>query len=806
MKRPSELSSALEKRCFPGGVSGARVSEPWDILRGRCIFKHNTTLERELEESDLTHWAPNCATFSRAREIPIRGVSNPPKPLRSELHPTGIPSEVNRMSKKSRKKLEDDTHMADLAATKCRTAHRKRKFFTLEHPARSLARHLKSWRQLLGESGVQEIFYHTCMFEGSRRKKSQVLICNSEFFLPLRLLCNGTNVCDRTGEPHLKWRPTTSGGKVVQFTTGDEREYPVGFCRAYAACAANILGSSGTFTEVFSGPNAPLSREVCTFLGESLRGARLKTDRGIQNELQRLAQITDAGAAVAGVRRSKEDKKSSRWEQPGSALTPEVLHNRLSMLEASKQPGYGKRQPLIQDGLQSESEHLKEALKLRHPFNSLRALKQDHRRALDRQPISTSELNAARLKELAEWRALSKWSTVEQLQRTHEELACKNAIRLGRKPRTALMTVLGQKYEVEDTAVPTLCLQGMPMGTALVSPFFKSFEVPAHISVKELLSTAPRRRADSIKRVKFMAKQSGHEQAEAIYKKTIKEVSQGTMGGPFTHEELIARHGAYYNVVPSFGLAQGTTESGLPKYRRIDDHTAGHTNLAAFRTQKIEMAMVDYLVVMVKALYDQFHSGIEIGTEDMQGAYRQVPLPDSQVSISITGVYNPTKDMVDLFEIYGQPFGAGHAVPNFYRVAEWAFRLVSRAYSILIDHFFDDFFYVERPACSKVSMFCLQQSFLLLGLTLDPDKSQVPAEVAQVLGVAFNTSALAGERALLVEPKPMRVANFLTMVDHIIHTNCLAPSVAASLLGKFGFLCSTLFGKVVNIPLEQPTV
>ena len=789
MKRSLERDSVRVKgikrkeRCF-------RVFEPWDILRGKCIFRDKSSLESDLGEADLSHWAPNCATFSRAREIPIKGVINAPKPLRNESFPEGIPSEVSQMSKRSKRKLEDDSHMANLAADRCLDTHKRGKHFTLEHPARSLARHLPSWKRLLGTSGVKEFLYHTCMFEGSRRKKQQILICNSEKFSSMGLVCNGTRLCDRTGMPHLRWRPTVSGGKVVQFTTGDEREYPVGFCQSYAKCAAKLLGSNGKFVEVFSGPNAPLSRELSAELGEKLRGSKLKTDKGIRHELQRLADITGNQEDIP---ERPMKQMACSWE-PHS---PEFKANRVSMLEAGRQPSYGKRHQLIPDGLQSESEHLQAAMKLDHPFNSLVSLKEDHRKALEHQPLSETEANFARLKELAKWRSLSQSEDVSKLQCTHEDQASNNAKRLGRKPRTALMSMLGRMYGIEDDAVPSLCLSGMPIvGKALESPFFHEYKVPAAITVEELLRTAPRRRRDAIARVKYMAKLGSKLQAQTIYTKTIKEVTMGTMGGPFPHEDLVQRHGKFYNIIPSFGLEQGVNDKGEPKFRRIDDHTAGHTNLAATRMQKIEMAMVDYLVVMTRALHERFGSSLYIGTEDMQGAYRQIPLPDSQVAISITGVYNPNKDCVDLFEMYGQPFGAGHAVPNFYRLAEWACRLLCRAFSLVIDHFFDDFFYIDRPACCKVSMFCVQQAFSLLGLTLDPEKSQVPAEVSHVLGVAFNLQSLAREKVLGVEPKPLRVSNFLVLVDNILEKNCLPPSVAASLLGKFGFLCSTLFGKL----------
>ena len=57
-----------------------RLFEPWDILSGSDVFLEADRLERECRESDMVHFAPNCATFSRAREIPIKGVRDPPNP------------------------------------------------------------------------------------------------------------------------------------------------------------------------------------------------------------------------------------------------------------------------------------------------------------------------------------------------------------------------------------------------------------------------------------------------------------------------------------------------------------------------------------------------------------------------------------------------------------------------------------------------------------------------------------------------------------------------------------------------------
>ena len=279
----------------------------------------------------LTHFAPNCATFSRAREIPIRNVACPPKPLRSETHPEGIPGEMAKLSKKALKRLKDDTRMAILSAEHCREIHLQGRRFSLEHPGRSIALHLKAWVELMRLPGVYVIFYNTCMFSGSRRKKYQVLITNDSVFKKfIGKLCTGNHVCDRTGLKHLKWRPTVSGGKVIQFQTGDEREYPLGFCQEYAKAAKRCMGSSGSFLEVFSGPNAPLSYAVGESLGASVPGKRIDTKGvGVKTEVQHLAQLMSSSTAPS------PDLKERR--------AVESVVNRVTSVQAERQPGCGKR-------------------------------------------------------------------------------------------------------------------------------------------------------------------------------------------------------------------------------------------------------------------------------------------------------------------------------------------------------------------------------------------------------------------------------------------------------------------------------
>eukprot|EP00434_Breviolum_minutum_P003086 symbB.v1.2.002716.t1/scaffold148.1/size298184/5 len=141
------------------------------------------------------------------------------------------------------------------------------------------------------------------------------------------------------------------------------------------------------------------------------------------------------------------------------------------------------------------------------------------------------------------------------------------------------------------------------LGPAQESPFFTPFDVPPKMTWGEFHSTKRQRSSELIERVKRMSDLlGGQEMAKAIWKKTQKEIDAGSMGPPQTWDEIDELFKGDFQVVPSFGLEQGVDDSGLPKFRRIDDHTAAGNNLVAHRTQKVPMAMVDQVGLMVKSL------------------------------------------------------------------------------------------------------------------------------------------------------------------------------------------------------------
>lgn len=113
----------------------------------------------------------------------------------------------------------------------------------------------------------------------------------------------------------------------------------------------------------------------------------------------------------------------------------------------------------------------------------------------------------------------------------------------------------------------------------------------------------------------------------------------------------------------------------------------------------------------------------------------------------------------------------------------------------MTEHFFDDFYTIEPSLTIDSSMYCLREFFSILGFSLDPEKSQPPSSAGAILGVLFNTSP-SSRAVFTVEPKPSRVKNLQRMIQCVLTSDELSPALAATVVGKFGFLCSTLFGRV----------
>ena len=380
--------------------------------------------------------------------------------------------------------------------------------------------------------------------------------------------------------------------------------------------------------------------------------------------------------------------------------------------------------------------------------------------------------------------------------------------RMNSKLHIPLMKEITASLNIEDAKLPEKLMRGLPIiGRADESPFFQQYVVPAKMTKMELLQGARKNTEMLERKMAEEARKASPDLLMAVFLKTQKEVENSSMGPPLTKQQVDEKYGRCWNGVQRFGILQGVDSSGNPKYRCIDNHLTALTNDAAERRQKIEMSNVATIMLLIRslcrALGDQGlndENWAPMGsTQDLKAAYRQCPLSDTMLGLSITMVWNPVENRIDYHELYGQPFGAGHAVPNFYRIATWACVASRRLLGLLIDHFFDDYWMVEPKCLIQSACWAFKEFMALMGLTLDPGKETFPAAFWQVLGVDIDMSSILATHRLLVKPRLQRIINTVHEMISILRSRKLTSTAAARLFGKLDFANQTLFGRVGRV-------
>ena len=289
-----ERRAILEEKGFqrlqrPAKVGNFLVADPWDRLRGRVregVNEHDVLndgncarLRLQAAMALTQHWAPDCSTFSRALEKSIPGApeGTGPKAMRSHKHPAGLPWEelVSRFKGTAgvvKKKLDDHTRMANLAAEECLKAVREGRYVIIENPGQSHLWQLPLYKELAKLPGMQWITLHNCAFGGKRRKYTGLLsnVPGLEEHCGKLCLAREENApCDFSGLPHLSWKGSWNERSASTVTDG-EAEYPAGMCEAMASAVVQCPAAAPelaarlpfAFLEVFSGPNAPLTTAV----------------------------------------------------------------------------------------------------------------------------------------------------------------------------------------------------------------------------------------------------------------------------------------------------------------------------------------------------------------------------------------------------------------------------------------------------------------------------------------------------------------------------------------------------------------
>ena len=160
--------------------------------------------------------------------------------------------------------------------------------------------------------------------------------------------------------------------------------------------------------------------------------------------------------------------------------------------------------------------------------------------------------------------------------------------------------------------------------------------------------------------------------------------------------------------------------------------------------------------------------------------------------------------------------GLASAVLNFNRFPEFVV-VVVRAYCWLaIDHYYDDFIYVDLASARRSGLRCLEAVISMIGNgprhpnapirspELDPSKTQEPGTNNVVLGVHADTSRAASDSIILFTPTPARVDSILLDFRAAFDRGRLTPGEAARLRGRLQFCLVAAYGcvgRAATLPL-----
>ena len=185
-------SARLTKACRGLGMRAVAVDKTQDRSEGSHIFQCDVTNESdrqslvaflEAERGNLgwLHFAPACGTASKAREREQPGLERKgfslPKPLRSELHPLGLPG----LTGVDKLRTETANVVYEVCAQLVTMLVQWGVCCTIENPTNSLFWCVPCIKTLVSSIGGYDCIFDNCC-HGGQRKKSSKFWCSQPWF------------------------------------------------------------------------------------------------------------------------------------------------------------------------------------------------------------------------------------------------------------------------------------------------------------------------------------------------------------------------------------------------------------------------------------------------------------------------------------------------------------------------------------------------------------------------------------------------------------------------------------------------
>lgn len=298
-------------------------------------------------------------------------------------------------------------------------------------------------------------------------------------------------------------------------------------------------------------------------------------------------------------------------------------------------------------------------------------------------------------------------------------------------------------------------------------------------------------RANACDRAKFLTSVRPSPYDQALWDSSVADVTSGKMAGPFwSLAEVAAEVGPEFAISRRFPVVQGD------KVRPCDDLLRSYVNRSAWRKRKLKLPGVDDFCNLAECV--RSYAAPWFWKVDHEAAYRQIPLQASERRLAVVTFCDPSSGQKCLWIHNALPFGALGAVYGYNRPARGLVHIARVLLRIPVDNYFDDYWGVEGGASVASGFEAFKVLNELLGFLLKPSKERSPGKEGEVLGLEVELSS----PQTRVSVSMARRAKLLQAIAGILFGGRLLPGSAGSLVGKLGFACSGIFGRVGRAALQ----
>ena len=675
----------------------------------------------EAESGSLVHahFAPSCGTASKAREKKIPGVSNAPRPLRSESYPDGLPSlhqhEQDRVREANISYEAMVRFLLFLVALGVSVS--------IENPVNSLFWNTSFMLALFAQiAGHFSILQH-CMHGGTRDKKSKFWSFNPRcpnvnLLETLAILCDGSHV-------HASWKPRVVDNRLV-FPTAEEAAYPILLCQRFAALCLQEAIDRGV------GPVHSLSQQLQ--ISDTVGKRQIYTVQSRANKLKQTVSEFGETIQVAVSLRPNAAETCLKAYPKGSRILQRHLAWGYNRDEWKCGPNVeiidGERYEILKIGLpRTPQKFIHEAVQAGHPKHSLARVSSQMQFVLDK-------VFAGDLVEVQQARAafFKKWlKRAVELKTEEEQLHCGlpthlQSILHGKK--LLLWSEILNDLGYPDAKVIEEACQGFPLtGWASQSDVFEVLVRPPQHSVQQLSGMA---KGLNMAVVSSLKKTEWSDLDEAAWHETCAESDKGWLSKEC--EADLSRN----FVAKRFPIRQGE------KLRLIDDFSVCGVNGAFAMTEKLRVDSIDEIMASLTTLMNKGTKHQVLGrTFDLKSAYKQFGTDPEHVEKLRIAIKKPGGG-VAFFKALALPFGATGSVAAFLRLSAAIAFIGLKGLWLPWSSFFDDFTVIAPEGLEDNTTFYAEGLFKLLGVDFASEGKKAPpfSRVFRTLGLVVDVSQL----------------------------------------------------------------